>query len=429
MNLKMKIVFVIPNFKNRTKEYLILPSIEICIMSSVLKENGHCVNLIDMRIDDLSVEDCKQRIIEYGPDIVCIDDIPECHCNTKELLAVIKQCIPKKCFLCMRGEYISFETEMIMKRNPEIDFGLLYESDYSILNLILLKEGKIGIDDIPNIAYRDIKGNVIINRIESVNLDELPMPDRRLYDIEKYLRRDSETIVKSSRGCPGNCLFCIKTKYEPFKVFSMSRFCDEIQELQSYGFDSFFFSDDNFAFSLRRLEEFKRELDKRNMSICWTSNLRIRDITEEKIKIMKELGAYRVFVGIETLNSKTSEIINKNLTKEYIEKKIDIIKKYGMQFHASFILGNPNDTEEDLQEILEFVKRIKPDLVTFNLLQVYPGLEIYRKPEQYGIIMEDPFWFEKDEWTRDVVMGTKHLPPQVLKKWSKKMLYEYIINS
>ena len=100
-----------------------------------------------------------------------------------------------------------------------------------------------------------------------------------------------------------------------------------------------------------------------------------------------------------------------------------------MQFHASFILGNPNDTEEDLQEILEFVKRIKPDLVTFNLLQVYPGLEIYRKPEQYGIIMEDPFWFEKDEWTRDVVMGTKHLPPQVLKKWSKKMLYEYIINS
>lgn len=424
----MKIAFVIPNFKNHIKEYLILPSIEICIMSSVLKQNGHSVKLIDMRIDDLCVEDCIDRVVDYTPDIVCIDDIPECHCSTKELLPQIKSCITPDCYICVRGEYISFEPEMIMNRNPEIDFGLLYESDYTLLKLLSLKDNKCKIDDIPNIAYRDDNGVVRINSVESVSLDDLPMPDRTLYDIEKYLRRDSETIVKSSRGCPGKCLFCIKTKFEPFKIFSISRFCDEIQELQGYGFRTFFFSDDNFAFSMQRLIEFKNELQKRNMSISWTSNLRIRDVTEEKIKLMKELGAYRVFVGIETLNPKTSVVINKNLTKEQIKEKIDIIKRNGMQFHASFILGNPNDTEEDLQEMLDFVKEVKPDLVTFNLLQVYPGLEIYKNPEQYGIVMDDPFWFEKDEWTKDVVMGTKLLPPQILKKWSKKMLYEYIIN-
>ena len=424
----MKIAFVVPNFKNRTREYLMLPSIELCIMSSVLKENGHTVELVDMRINDMQPEEIVEILSELSPDIVCVDDIPESHCSTKELLPIIRRSVSEKCLLCMIGEYVSLETELIMKRNKEVDFGLLYETDFVLLDLIAYLEGKKTIQSIPNIAYMD-KNEVVINKIESVDLRLLPMPDRKLYDIGKYLARDSETIVKSSRGCPGKCLFCIKTKYEPFKTFSMERFCDEIEELQSYGFQSFFFSDDNFAFSMARLEEFKNELTRRNMKITWTSNLRIRDITEEKIKLMKALGAYRVFVGVETLNSQTSKVINKNLSKELIKEKIRIIKDNGLQFHASFILGNPNDTEEDLQETLDFVKEVQPDLVTFNLLQVYPGLDIYKNPDKYGIVMDDPYWFEKDTWTKQAVMGTVQLPPEVLQKWSQKMLYEYITSS
>ena len=423
----MKIVFVIPNFKEHAKEYLILPSIELCIMSAILKNQGHSVEMIDMRINDMEPESIEDILADFSPDIVCIDDIPECHCCTKELLPIIKRNLPEQSFLCVRGEYISFETEMVMRRNNEIDFGLLYETDYVISELIEYKQNKRKLKDISNLAYRD-NDKIVVNNIKSIDINELPMPDRKLYDIEKYLKRDSETIVKASRGCPGNCLFCIKTKFEPFKVFSIKRFCDEIEQLQGYGFQSFFFSDDNFAYSMKRLNEFKEELTSRNMKVTWTSNLRIRDITDEKIKLMKELGAYRVFVGIETLNSKTSKVINKNLNREYIEEKLAIIKKYGMQFHASFILGNPGDTEEDLQETLDFVKKISPDLVTFNLIQVYPGLDLYKNPKKYGIIMDDPYWFEKDVWTKDVVMGTEQLPPEILKKWSKKMLYEYIIS-
>ena len=57
---------------------------------------------------------------------------------------------------------------------------------------------------------------------------------------------------------------------------------------------------------------------------------------------MKELGAYRVFVGIETINKNASQIINKNLEPDFIKEKIAILKKYDIQFHASFILGNPD---------------------------------------------------------------------------------------
>ena len=40
--------------------------------------------------------------------------------------------------------------------------------------------------------------------------------------------------------------------------------------------------------------------------------------------------------------------------------------------------------------------------------------------------MDDPFWFEKDEWSRKCIMGTNQLPPEELEKWSRRMLFEFI---
>ena len=86
---------------------------------------------------------------------------------------------------------------------------------------------------------------------------------------------------------------------------------------------------------------------------------------------MKELGAYRVFVGIETINSASQKLANKNLTKQEVMDKISILKKYNMEFHASFIIGAPGDTEEDLMEIEKLLSEIKPTLVTFNQLKLF----------------------------------------------------------
>ena len=344
----MKILFVVPNFPKRIKEYLILPSLELCIMSTELKSKGHTVNLIDMKINQLDETDYESELLKYNPDIICIEDIPEVHSNSKKIIKLARKLFPN-CLITMRGELASFEPKMILERNPELDMVLRYETDYTLSEIIEHLNGDKNFKEINNIGFKE-NGNIIITEIrkEPIDLDRLPRPDRKLYDIDKYLLRDSETIVKSSRGCPGKCLFCIKTRFESFRIFSMKRFCDEIEELQHLGFKSFFFSDDTFAFSMKRLNDFADEVKKRNLKVKWTSNLRIIDITDEKIKLMKELGAYRVFVGIETINKNSSKTINKNLAPEFIKEKIAILKKYDMQFHASFILGNPNDTEEDL---------------------------------------------------------------------------------
>jgi len=423
----LNVLIIVPNFANRVREYLILPTLEVCTISSVLKNNNINVDLIDMKINDYSIDYLQKIFPKYNPQYILIDDNPQIHCNTVKVIKEVRKYYGNKVKIVLRGEIITMVPDVTMKRNNDIDYGIRYMDDYALLNIIKANNNDDKLKNIYNIVYRqDNLIHITEEKQYYYDLNLLPMPDRKLYDIDKYLKRDSETIVRSSRGCPGNCLFCIKSKFSKFKLFSMERFCDEIEELLSMGFETFFFSDDTFAFSQSRLEEFAKEIKKRNLNIKWTSNLRVKDITEERIKLMKDLGAYRVFIGIETINSKSSKIINKNLIEQEIIDKVNILKKHNMQFHASFILGNPGDTEEDLEETIKFVNKISPNIVTFNLIKLFPGLDLYKNKNKYEIILEDEFWYEKDIWTYKVIAGTKQLPPEKLEKWSKKLLYEFI---
>lgn len=424
----MRILFVIPPYPNRVSEYLILPSIELCIISSILKKEGHSVDMLDMKIDNMSVEEGVLRCIEQAPDVILIDDEPKIHCNTLDFVHRFRRLSQHHIPICLRGEIPSFIPQVVMERNPGIDFIVRFDDDYAFMKILNAYTSNSTLDVIPNIAFRNDRGEVVVSKREKskYDLDSLPMPDRRMYNLEKYLKRDTETTVRSSRGCPGHCLFCIKTRFENFRLFSVSRFCDEIEELLSYGFTSFFFSDDTFAFSDKRLAEFYNEVKRRDLHFKWTSNVRIKDINDYKISKMKEIGAYRVFVGIETINGNTQKTINKNLDIDLIRQKIAILKKYDMEFHASFILGNPGDTEDDINATIDFVKEIKPTLVTFNLLKVYPGLDLFDYPEKYGIILPDRYWFEKDDWSTKVIAGTNLLPPEKLESLSRKCLFEFI---
>ena len=132
----MNVLVVVPNFPNRIKEYLVLPSLELCIVASILKNNKHNIELIDMKINDYCVEDLPRLLPKASPDIILIDDIPETHCNTKLIIPLLREKYGKKIKIGIRGELVSFEPKMIMERNPELDFGLRYDDDYSLINYI-----------------------------------------------------------------------------------------------------------------------------------------------------------------------------------------------------------------------------------------------------------------------------------------------------
>jgi len=423
----MNILFILPNFPEGVKSYLILPSLEFSVMSSILKENGHKVSLLDMKINDYSICDLDRLLSDIQYDFICIESTSQDHC---EAVKVIKECkrLNKDVPIALRGEISSFLPSECLEHIETLDYVMRFENEKTILALVNAIEESGNISNIPNIAYR-MNGEIIVTPLEKPieNLNDLPYPDRKMYDIKKYYDRSVETIVRSTRGCPGKCSFCNKTKLSPFREFSLERFCDEIEELISLGFSQFFFSDDSFSYSEARVKEFRDLVLARNLKIRFTSNMRIVDVTDEKIKYLKEAGAYRFFVGIETINANSSKKINKNLSKEKILEKIEIIKKYDLEVHASFIVGNPGDTKEDLAETANFINELKPTLISLNKLKPLPGTDIYMYPEKYGVKLKDKYWFENDEWTIEPsICSTDELSAIEIDEWKRKLMISFM---
>lgn len=423
---KLDVLFIHPKNYKSLQSYLKLPSLEICQISAILNQFNYTNKLIDLFVEGVNIDDKKEDLLNIAPRIVLIYCTEYNHIEALRTAYYISQQYPSA-LVGMIGMIVTFIPKYLMKRYPYIDFVLLGNADYPVKEILDNNCNLSKCHDVNNMAFK-VEDQVFINKMSyEYSLDSLPTSNRQLYDLKKYHFHSPETIVRSSRGCPSHCDFCNKRVYSPFLVESMPKFFAEIDVLLKNGFSQFFFSDDTFAFSQRRLDEFCEYYELNNYSFRWTSNLRICDITESRISKMKAHGAYRVFIGIETINKNACKLVHKEQNAIDIEERIEILKRNGIEFHASLIVGNPGDTTEDLDRTSEFIKRIQPTLATFNKIKVYPGTPIFDYPDKYGILAEDMMWFENPDWCNRALIYTDKLSTNDILEYSKKMMRDMLL--
>ena len=68
---------------------------------------------------------------------------------------------------------------------------------------------------------------------------------------------------------------------------------------------------------------------------------------------------------------------NKKITIEQIETAVSFCKKYCISVGGAFIIGSPTETEEEMLDSLEFIKKLKLDKFYFYTLTPYQGTPLY----------------------------------------------------
>lgn len=415
------VLFIHPENFGDCKSYLKLPSLEICEMSAVLKASGYSYALIDCNIDRFCVKDSIDLVSKWHPKLILIYSTEFNHINALKTANLLKL-LYINLQVGINGMLATFIPNRLIKLY-KFDFVIRHNGNYVLKEML---DRKCNIDQyhsINNLSY-SYKSTVTHNEKFEDNLAEQPVADREVYQLGKYRKIQVDAIVRSTWGCPSRCSFCNKCIYSSFRIYSMKHFFEEIDLLLKYGYESFFFADDTFAYSQSRLDEFYSFYIAGNYTFKWTSNLRVSDITTKLIQMMKKCGAYRVFAGIETVNSNSNKLVNKNQNNIDLIEKVQIIKNSGIEIHASFIVGNPGDTKEDLENTIKFVNIIKPTLATFNKLKLFPGTPIFNNPKEYGIIYRDRFWFENRNWTDKQLVCTVNLSYEDIEFYSVKMMKE-----
>lgn len=242
----------------------------------------------------------------------------------------------------------------------------------------------------------------ILEGMPKKNIDELPFPTWDLVDLDKYSRvLNGERVISilSSRGCPNRCTHCnsnIMGSGHKIRFRSPQNIIEEIKYLQSLGYNSFRFNDDNFA-CRPNLKVLTDEIKKLN--IKYRIFAHIRDLTDETCKLLSESGCIHISIGIESMNLDNLKFLRKNTDVEMVDVNLRNVKRYGITSRTYWIVGLPYDTNETIEKYF-----FMASLLTFDEFAAYPllpycGTEIYKHPEKYGYVI-----IEKD-WTKYFQIG------------------------
>ena len=426
----MKVMFVNPHYPHDPYTLLLHPPLGYGYMSRHLKAAGHDVIFVDLPFLGNDPAALAGAIDEHRPDLVGITSVAQSYCQALELARLVKQTTtaPPVVF---GGPHVTFIAAECLRRHPAVDYVLLYDAELSIVALCAaLAEG--GDDDVlrrvPGLHFRGRDGGLAatVPAPPLMSLDDLGPPDRSLFDMDRYLAYDYETVVMTARGCPSRCTFCSTTiAGRKARWNAPAHVCNELAEIIRYGFQSVFFGDDTFSGDPDRTIAICQEMQSRAIQIPWTSNMRAQDARPPVLAAMRDAGAYRVFMGFESIQKATLRLVKKGATPERMIEKAQLVKDAGLELHASFIIGAPGDTDETLAATLDYIRLLDPTVATFNVMEPRPGTDVYHNPDRYGIQIPDPYWYESSSWLDLPVCRNEHLSQEQIRDWVERCYTEF----
>ena len=201
---------------------------------------------------------------------------------------------------------------------------------------------------------------------------------------------------------------------------------EEIRLLHNrYGIREIHIEDDNFTFDKNFVKEFCAQLKNSGLKISWTcpNGIRLDTLDEELLLVMKDAGFYSLSVGIESGSDKILEQMKKNITKEQIREKINLIKKCGLDVSGFFILGYPTENREDILATINFAIELGLKRAGFSLFKPFPGTEITRKLVEKGELKQ----MSDEDWARFVLSDAVYAPPGFTRKQMKKIRREALL--
>ena len=135
--------------------------------------------------------------------------------------------------------------------------------------------------------------------------------------------------------------------------------------------------------------------------------------------LMAKAGCRKIAIGVESGSPKILKQIGKGTTVESIRRCVKWAKEAKISTRGYFILGMPEENEEDIRMTERLAEELDLDEYGFSLLCPYPGTEMYDEVKYAGID-----WAEADEYSNDF-WHSKHLTNEELKKKQKYLARKF----
>ena len=386
----MKILFIQPPypFSEFPK-----PSYALMSMGAVLKEQGMDVEVLDLLSTRFSQKKIEDRLARYRPDLIGITSVTMNFPAAVRILQTCKALMPGAAAV-IGGPHATFMAEETLRSFPEVDIVVRGEGEETIRELAMALDRNQDLDKVKGLTFRR---NGSIARTDDrpfiQDIDCLPLPDRTLFPISRYLAMRVPASVLTSRGCPTGCSFCVGYRMTGRKgrFRNPLRVVDEIEAARRLGFEEVCIDDDLFTRNRRHVTAICDEILKRGLKLKLYIFARVDTVDESLLRKLKEAGCAMICFGLESGNQRILDLANKRATVERARRAVELSKAAGISPLGSFILGLPGETRETMEETVSFAQSLGIPH-GFHLLSPFPGTRIREKASEYGIKILTDDW-------------------------------------
>jgi len=381
-----------------------------------------------VEILDLGVEqvDLESYLLEFKPDVLGITATTPTLKQSLHISELAKRILPEVKVI-LGGPHPTVDPEGVL-RSGSVDIVVIGEGEETVRELINALSSGSSLVNVAGICYNE-DGRPIKNppRPLIADLDSIAPPARELLKLDRYPNHalalsDPGASVITSRGCPGQCIYCSKHTFgSRFRARSPDNILDEIELLvNEYGVKEIQFVDDTLTLDKRRIVELCQGIVKRKLDITWMApnGIRVGTVDRDTLAWMRKSGCHFLFLGVESGNQNTIEKIKKGTTLKQVRQTVKLVKEAGIGVGGFFMIGLPGETKEDVEESILFARTLKLDAVKFGLVVPLPGTPLFEQWDKLGYIKN--YNFEEYFWHKEPVFETDKLSKEEMFELYKK---------
>lgn len=377
------------------------------------------IKLIDCIGSNVHFNLCMEKIQDFQPDYTIVNTATPTISMDMETARAIKDISGSE--IIMYGEHITARYKQVLDEYPQLDYAILAEPETPIMKVL---EGDV---ESQGVATRKWDGGLW----QEPDLDALPFPAYDLLPDYRFpLTGEKWMFVRSGRGCPYDCIYCVMPLMgnRTPRYHSVDYMIKQFKWLtDDLGIHLWMFWDELATLDKKRMLELCDRLiaEGLNKRCKWFCTTRVDKFDQELARRMKIAGCRMISFGIESGDQRVLNRNRKGITTEQTKKAIKAARDNGLRTIGHLIIGLPGSSDETEKRTIDFAKDLKIDFAQFYTATPFPGSEFYKMAVENNWILGDDGWNQTEQGS--VTISYPDFDAERIRFWRRRAYREFYL--
>lgn len=391
----MRVLLVATNQTDRFMDRMVVRPVPIGLayLAASVDESRHEMRVLDLMFADDGAADVEEAVKGFQPDVVglSIRNLDnQSYFNPVSNLPAVRDIVDRirstgSAKTVCGGPAFSILPARCLEY-VGADFGVVGDAGQAFSQLLQRLESEANYKDIPGLVHKEDGRTVISEGSFASSFDVRPRLD--LLDMRKYNGSGFGVGVVTKLGQAYYPKEGDKTWFsgENWRIREVAEVIDEVKDIQAkFGIRKFFFISSGFNEPQDNARELCQAIIDAELGIRWNAGIRPAQFDSEIAGLMKQAGC-----SLALLNDGSADADDLTARLDQLRETSIACKSAGLPHTLNMAFGLPGETEETVNEKLDFLREIRAAFVVLRIgNRLLPYSTLSRLAIEEGMIADE----------------------------------------